>query len=55
MSDQKITVHPFEQLEPVYDAIVIGAGPAGLAGAIYLSRANMKTLFWRLKNLFCLE
>jgi len=37
-------VHPFEELEPVYDAIVVGAGPAGLAGAIYLSRANMKIL-----------
>jgi len=37
-------VPSFEQLETVYDAIVIGAGPAGLAGAIYLSRANMKTL-----------
>jgi len=27
-----------------YDAIVIGAGPAGLAAGIYLSRARMKTL-----------
>jgi len=44
LAGQKIILHPFEELEPTYDAIVIGAGPAGLAGAIYLSRGNLKTM-----------
>jgi len=44
LTSQKIMIQPFEELEPIYDAIVIGAGPAGLAGAIYLSRASMNTL-----------
>lgn len=30
--------------EEVYDVIIVGAGPAGLTSAIYLSRANLKTL-----------
>jgi len=37
-------VFPFKEFEQVYDAIVVGAGPAGIAGAIYLARANMKVL-----------
>ena len=27
-----------------FDAIILGAGPAGLTAGIYLSRAKMKTL-----------
>lgn len=27
-----------------YDAIILGAGPAGLTAGIYLSRARLKTL-----------
>lgn len=28
----------------IYDAVIIGAGPAGLTAAIYLSRANLSTI-----------
>lgn len=34
----------FEEHEESYEAIVVGAGPAGLAASIYLQRANLKTL-----------
>lgn len=33
-----------EGLGETYDAIVVGAGPAGIAAAIYLTRANLKSL-----------
>jgi len=35
---------PSEEMEQAYDAIVVGAGPSGLAAAIYLLRANLKVL-----------
>jgi len=40
-----------ETLRETYDAIVVGAGPAGLAAAIYLTRANLKSLVLRQKSL----
>jgi len=42
--DTKAIFLPSEELEQVYDTIVVGAGPAGLAASIYLGRANMKVL-----------
>ncbi len=42
MSIRRIVL-PLEDSE-VYDTVIIGAGPAGLAGAIYLSRANKKVV-----------
>ena len=44
MNTQKPIIFPFEELEQAYDTIIVGAGPAGLAAAIYLARANMKVL-----------
>lgn len=40
----RVAFPPLEGHEETYDAIVIGAGPAGLAAAIYLTRADMKSL-----------
>ncbi|HKL11152.1 MAG TPA: NAD(P)-binding domain-containing protein, partial [Clostridia bacterium] len=31
-------------MEKVYDTIIIGAGPAGLAAGLYAARAKMSTL-----------
>ena len=31
-------------MEPVYDLIIIGAGPAGLSAAIYAERARLNTV-----------
>ncbi len=35
---------PSAEAEQAYNAIIVGAGPAGLAAAVYLARANNKVL-----------
>ena len=34
----------------MYDAIIVGAGPAGLTSALYLRRANKKVLVLEAKS-----
>ena len=29
-------------MQEIYDVVIIGAGPAGIAAAIYVSRGNLK-------------
>jgi thioredoxin reductase (NADPH) len=41
---RKEGLHMPENDQPTYDVIVIGAGPAGCAAAIYAARARLKTL-----------
>lgn len=43
LNQEMILLPPLKPKE-TYDAIIVGAGPAGLSAAIYLSRANLKTL-----------
>lgn len=41
---------PSEDAEQVHDVIIVGAGPAGLAAAVYLARANKKVLILEAEN-----
>jgi thioredoxin reductase (NADPH) len=41
---QQVAFPAPEEPGETYDAIVVGAGPAGLAASVYLTRANLKSL-----------
>lgn len=42
--DRRLGLHTRADLARVYDVAIIGAGPAGLAAAIYASRKNLSTV-----------
>lgn len=42
--DRKLGLHKKNVLHDVYDVAVLGAGPAGMAAAIYAVRKNLKTI-----------